>query len=238
MNPIGSRANRFLDACKRLGIEHYQLALDRSGPKLWRCDEAEPWESVENAALSHFRRNGWEGVASEGGAILSLIKAASFPELPVRHADTFTEALYALNIAPAESAFATPWLLSNVLDCTPARITANCRVIFASAGHSPAFYPSVRREHLHGLFDSLGVDRLHAIATRFAKAPYDLRAGWPDLTLWKAGEVLFLEVKAPGDQLQKSQRDLISTLLVPLGLRAGIVEVVATGTVDVRHSGA
>lgn len=75
------------------------------------------------------------------------------------------------------------------------------------------------------LFDHLGVDRLHAIAERFATASYDLRAGWPDLTLWRDGEVRFVEVKAPGDSTHASQARLTSNLLVPLGFRVGLAEV-------------
>ena len=78
-----------------------------------------------------------------------------------------------------------------------------------------------------GLFEHLGIDRLHAIAERFASASYDLRAGWPDLTLWREGEVRFVEVKAPGDSMHAKQARLISTLLVPLGFRVGLAEVQA-----------
>ena len=55
--------------------------------------------------------------------------------------------------------------------------------------------PNVREHHVTGLFDALGPDRLAEIATVFATAPYDLRAGWPDLTLWPDGKVKFVEVK-------------------------------------------
>jgi hypothetical protein len=76
-----------------------------------------------------------------------------------------------------------------------------------------------------GLFGCLGTKRLREIAERFAQAPYDLRAGWPDLTLWREGEIRFVEVKAPGDSMHASQARLISKILVPLGFRTGLAEI-------------
>jgi hypothetical protein len=106
-----------------------------------------------------------------------------------------------------------------------AQIKRNWRVISATTGHTPAFYPRVFWNHLEGLFEHLGTDRLADVAALFARAPYDYRAGWPDLTLWRDGEVRFVEVKSPSDQLHASQSRLISAILVPLGHRTGIAEV-------------
>ena len=71
--------------------------------------------------------------------------------------------------------------------------------------------------HVQGLFTALGAERLGDIAEIFAQCSYDLRAGWPDLTLWREGQVRFVEVKSPSDQTHASQALLISKILVPLG---------------------
>lgn len=82
-----------------------------------------------------------------------------------------------------------------------------------------------RTAGLTGLFDALGPDRLAEIATVFATAPYDLRAGWPDLTLWQDGKVRFVEVKAPSDSFHASQARLISKLLLLLAFEVSLAEV-------------
>jgi len=51
-----------------------------------------------------------------------LIKAASFKALPVRHADTFIEALYAKNVAFPEDRFEHSELLAAIEQASPEQI--------------------------------------------------------------------------------------------------------------------
>jgi hypothetical protein len=201
----------------RYGIRYEPVALESGGPKLWRHAEHLSFCSIEEAVLRNYLDRGWEGVAAEGGLILTLIKAASFDRLDPRNADTFIEALYAQNVAFPQDRFDPRELVSAVAVATRDRLRRNWSIISATAGNSPAYYPRVRWEHVAGLFDALGPTRLSEIASIFATAPYDLRAGWPDLTLWRNQEVRFVEVKSPGDQMHASQVRLISTILLPLG---------------------
>lgn len=219
--------SRFAKQASRLGIEHEVVELERGAAKEWRLDPDAPMQSVEGAALDHYRRDGWSGAAAEGGLILTLIKAASFSPLPLRLANTFIEAIYAQNVAFDEDRFTHRQLLTTIQGASHKQIAANWEIISATTGHSPAYYPSVLADDVFGLFEHLGVERLHAIAERFATASYDFRAGWPDLTLWRDGEVRFVEVKAPGDSMHAKQAGLISTLLVPLGFQVCLAEVQA-----------
>ncbi len=219
------RQSRFEKQAERLGIGHDVIMLDKGTGKDWRLHTVHDWSLVEFAALEHYLEQGWSGPASEGGLILTLIKAASFPRLDPRHADTFVEALYAQNVAFAQDKFTKDQLLASVSRATRPQIEANWKIISASAGNTPAFYPNVRAEHVFGLFEALGSDRLAEIANVFATAPYDLRSGWPDLTLWKGKSVRFVEVKAPSDSFHASQARLISKLLLPLGFDVGLGEV-------------
>lgn len=219
------RQSRFEKQAERLGIGHDVIMLDKGTGKDWRLHTVHDWSLVEFAALEHYLEQGWSGAASEGGLILTLIKAASFPRLDPRHADTFVEALYAQNVAFAQDKFAKDQLLASVSRATRSQIEDNWKIISASAGDTPAFYPSVRAEHVFGLFEALGSDRLAEIANVFATAPYDLRSGWPDLTLWKGKTVRFVEVKAPSDSFHASQARLISQLLLPLGFDVCLGEV-------------
>lgn len=218
------KSSRFEKQAERFGIEHEVVHLDGGG-KDWRFHRSDAYKPVELAALDHYHADGWHGCAAEGGLILTLIKAASFKALPVRHADTFIEALYAKNVAFPEDRFEHCDLLATIEQAAPEQIERNWSIIAASAGDTPCYYPRVQRDHVTGLFNCLGVERLRSIAEVFATAAYDLRAGWPDLTLWRDEEVRFVEVKAPGDSMHASQARLISTVLVPLGLRVGLAEV-------------
>lgn len=219
------KIGKFEQQAQRFGIEHEVIQLERGAGKEWRLRRDDAMKSVELAALDHYAADGWNGAAAEGGLILTLIKAASFNPLPQRHSDTFIEALYAQNVAFPEDRFDHGQLLGTLGTASRTQVEGNWAIIAATAGHSPAYYPAVRREHVLGLFGCLGTKRLREIAELFAQAPYDLRAGWPDLTLWREGEIRFVEVKAPGDSMHASQARLISKILVPLGFRTGLAEI-------------
>lgn len=219
------RLSRFEQQAWRLGIQHEVVLLEKGDGKDWRHGAKGLWTTVEIGALDHYKSIGWDGSASEGGLILTLIKAASFEVLDARNSDTFVEALYAQNVAFEQDRFASERLIAAVSNATRRQIERNWTVIAASAGNSPAFYPNVREHHVTGLFDALGPDRLAEIAAVFATAPYDLRAGWPDLTLWQDGKVKFVEVKGPSDSFHASQARLISKLLLPLGFEVSLAEV-------------
>ena len=225
VKPSTKRLSRFEQQAGRLGIKHEVVLLEKGGGKDWRHGANGLWTTVETGALEHYRSIGWDGAASEGGLILTLIKAASFEALDARNSDTFVEAFYAQNVAFDQDRFAPERLIATVSNATRRQIERNWRVIAASAGNSPAYYPNVREHPVTSLFDALGPDRLAEIATVFATAPYDLRAGWPDLTLWQDGKVKFVEVKGPSDSFHASQARLISKLLLPLGFEVGLAEV-------------
>jgi hypothetical protein len=157
--------------------------------------------------------------------MLTLLKAASFERLPARHADHFVEGLYTPSTSPLIEWFDPNDLVRAVPGVTEARLRRNWDVISATTRDSPAYYPRVRWEHVLGLFEVLGAERLGRIAEVFATAPYDFRAGWPDLTLWRGGDLRFVEVKSPTDQMHASQARLITTLLLPLGFDVALAEV-------------
>jgi hypothetical protein len=89
------------------------------------------------------------------------------------------------------------------------------------------FFPTLTLKKMLGLYTALGNERLYAIAKLFSEDPYTQRSGWPDLTLWRSQQVVFKEVKAPGDQLQGSQKRIIKTILQPLGYDVELIEVCA-----------
>lgn len=201
------------------------MALFTDGPKRWRASDRTPWGSVEQAAFARFEAEGWTGDDGEGGLILSLIKAASIRNLSPVYASAFVEGLY---FHPRSGDMpSVSQMLTNVACATTDDVLRTYRVLAAGANETPVYYPSVTRAKILGLFAALGRERLHAIATLFAAAPYELRAGWPDLTLWRDDQILFREVKAPGDRLHASQKRLVETILRPLSYDVGVIDVQA-----------
>jgi hypothetical protein len=158
--------------------------------------------------------------------ILTVIKAASFARLAERNADTYIEALYAQNVAFDEDRYAIGDLLASVRRADIGQLRRNWALISKRSGETPAFYPGVWWDGVEGLFKALGNERLAAIADRFSSAPYDLRAGWPDLTLWRADEVRFVEVKGPSDSIHASQARLVRDLLNPLAHHVTLAEII------------
>lgn len=76
------------------------------------------------------------------------------------------------------------------------------------------------------LMEVAGVELLHRIATIFSTAPYDFRSGWPDLTIWRDGQLRFVEVKAPGDKLTSTQKNIAKHFALPLNLDFWMVDVI------------
>ncbi|WP_437871999.1 VRR-NUC domain-containing protein [Methylorubrum extorquens] len=221
---------KFKGAAASLGIKHRLLELENGGRKLWRPPGGNAFETVEDAALRIYEASGWCGHAQEGGLILSLIKVASFTEIPLRQRSTFIEATYAQNVGFAEDRFEKSTLINNIIASTATSVGDNFDIISSKAWGrdgraAPEAFPTVTLEKILGLYHALGRGRLQSIAATSALDPYSYRAGWPDLTLWRGFHVTFKEVKAPGDQLQQSQKRLIQDLLLPLGFTVELVEV-------------
>jgi hypothetical protein len=217
---VGARG---LKRLTELGVKHVQLQLEAGGRKLWRYDSSCAWQCVEEAALAYFIGHGWMGHAQERSLILSLIKAASLPEIKGRSRGAVVEALYAQNVCFEEDRFEKAWLLKNILVADAVRIESNFEAMISE---TLCVYPTLTLSKMLGLYAALGNERLHAIARLFAKAPYTQRSGWPDLTLWRGQDVVFKEVKAPGDELQGSQERIIATILRPLGYDVELVEII------------
>lgn len=86
-------------------------------------------------------------------------------------------------------------------------------------------WPGLARWMALELLDVAGAGLIHRIATVFSTNPYEYRRGWPDITMWKEGQLRFVEVKAPGDSLGKSQRVIAASFAGPLGLNFSLVDV-------------
>ena len=212
---------------KNLGVEltHIELVRGQKRGK-WTHPTTGEDVSVEFACLGYYERLGWRGTCREGGLILNLIKAMSFPKLDTRNKSTCIEALYAQNVAFDEDRFDVPWLLGNVKSANDRRIRDNFRTMSSGTGELE-WFPTLEEWMFIDLYVALGNSKIHDIAEVFSKEPYQYRSGWPDLTIWKDGEVKFIEVKAHGDNIHKNQRIIIKDVIKPLELNFEILDVQA-----------
>lgn len=97
---------------KALGVNLIHLPLVAGNSKKeWRSPITGKFELVETAVLDYYLNDGWRGYSGEGGLILNLIKAMSFPNINIRNRSTFIEAIYAQNVAFESDRFEVDWLL-------------------------------------------------------------------------------------------------------------------------------
>jgi hypothetical protein len=117
-------------------------------------------------------------------------------------------------------------MIANILKASEQRILNNFKIMTGPGSHTLSFFPTLTPENMLGLYNALGNQRLSQIAEVFSIAPYLLRSGWPDLTLWRGSEVAFKEIKAPGDRPRGNQIQTIEMVLLPLGFDVEFVRVV------------
>jgi VRR-NUC domain len=235
-----------LNTAKKLGISHKEIELFYcANNKKWSTFRSSELMSLEAASLGLLKLPEWNGYASEGSLILNVIKAASFKELPQRNQKTYIEALYAQNVAFDEDRYTCNELIQNIRDSDVALVTRNievmfnseiktinfelnlARLTFISEGNIKDYFPDLYPEIMIDFYISIGRERLSKIAELFAEDPYEYRKGWPDLTLWdpESGQIIFREIKAPGDKIRPSQKKMIEKILLPLGYNVGVVDV-------------
>jgi hypothetical protein len=86
------------------------------------------------------------------------------------------------------------------------------------------YYPGISAELIEQLHIAI-FPKLPAIFQRFSADAYCYRAGWPDLTAVRAGEVRFREVKT-SDKLHESQFETIREVLLACGLTTDVIQLV------------
>lgn len=130
-------------------------------------------------------------------------------------------------------------LLQNILTADKKRVAKNFDVMasrkveevtYGGDSHSTSecmldYCPRLERCMFTELLEVAGNSLIYSVAEKFSEAPYDHRRGWPDLTILKGNELRFIEVKAPGDRVHKSQREIIANFAKPLGLDFWLTEV-------------
>jgi len=160
--------------------------------------------SPEQEAFSFYQEQGYNGAYCEGGAILLLLKSMCLNKLielnSLGRSDTYTrffEALIEINKDNTDS------LIEEMKNINESQLIENFKTIY---NHSfvQEWYPGLDENIIRGIYESLGRHKIINIFKVFKNSPYEYRKGWPDLTLFKDKEIIFVEVKTT-DKLSDSQ---------------------------------
>lgn len=208
------------EQCLQLDITHEQL-------------EGLPYgKNPEIDALNHFSAQGFVGAYCEGGPVLLLIRSAALDVLAQLNSfgrsdscTRFTEAQLTIYKESSEL------ILNAVRNANVAQVESHFKEIYMFP-QIPKYYPGLTEGIMSSLFAAIGAERLAQITAAIMENPYSYRAGWPDLTMVKGSDMLWVEIKTT-DRLHLSQ---IMTIFRMKPLLPGNVCVVQlTKTRSKRH---
>lgn len=177
----------------------------------------------EYAAWRYFSSLGYIGGYCEGGPILLLIRAAALDILTELNTfssrqdacSRFTEAQLTIHQKHSN-------LIQNAIRSTDAdRIASGFSEIYTSLMIQES-YPGLSAQAMVAIYHALGNEKLAQITAAIMEAPYNYRAGWPDITMTNGEQLLWAEVKTT-DRLHMSQ---ISTIHRMKPLLPGTIRVV------------
>lgn len=208
--------------CKALDMPLEVITLQRCGGQ-WIVAGV-PHKRPEDAALAHLRSNGWEGLACEGTAVLMLMKAACLDHLARintfgSRADACMRFFEAQCIIHRDNA---PEIVRDIEQATEAVVRTNLAEIVAQPDYL-TIYPMMDADALIGVWHAITPSGLATFARRIFDDP-SFRAGWPDVTIAREGNVRFVEVKTT-DKLHASQRDVILGILQPSGADVRVIQI-------------
>lgn len=183
-------------------------------------------------ALNHFSAQGFVGAYCEGGPVLLLIRAAALDVLAqiniFGRSDACTRFTEAQFIAYKES---SELILNAIRNTDEAQVVRNFKEIYMFP-QIPEYYPGLTAHIMSSLFVAIGAERLAQIAEAIMENP-SYRAGWPDLTMVKGWDMLWVEIKTT-DRLHISQ---IMTIFRMKPLLPGNVRVVQLIKTRPKHHG-
>ena len=215
-------SGEFTAGLSRLGITHETIKDLPYGKK------------PEVDALNHFLAQGFTGAYCEGGPVLLLIRAAALDVLAQFSfcgrsgaCTGFTEGQLTTYKESSEL------ILNAIRNTDVAQVVRNFREIYRFP-QIPEYYPGLTAAIISSLFAAIGAERLAQITAAIMEDPYKYRAGWPDLTMEKGSEMLWVEIKTT-DRLHMSQ---IMTMFRMKPLLPGNMCVVQLTKSRPKHHGA
>lgn len=227
------RRRNLLDADGSLTPEGKRAALTGQ-PLAVQCEhlgfplntvEVDSVAQPERTALAHFRSQGWQGSASEGGAVFIVLKSALLPKLVELNTfgsleDACRRYLEAqLKILAGHE----HELVDALRSVGEPNLTEHFQELF-SYSYMRERHPDLSTDLIRRVFNSLTCDQWASTLRTVIDDPYRYRKGWPDLTLVRDHSLRLVEVKTT-DRLTMSQLTTIPTFAKIMGDRFSVVQL-------------
>lgn len=219
-NKTTSSGSRHVITNLSLAKQCEEISLDLETIKLSYTGRPEP------ALLSYYKSLGYQGVSCEGIGILTVLKALMLDKLA--ELNSFNDREDACN-RHLEAQFTIlkdkiDSVISTIRATTKDRFISNFQEIITKP-FTALEYPELSTEFASALFDAIDKEVFIEVAKKIAEAPYTYRNGWPDLTLIKGQEALFIEVKT-SDKLHESQLVTIPEMRQILPFKFSVCKVI------------
>jgi VRR-NUC domain len=227
--PESKRSRSVNSLCRELKLEPLEIELSKSDGGWYFSREF--FRRPEDAVFRYFQRQGYYGNACEGGAIQTVIKACCLDLLVA--INTFHSEEDACN-RYLEAQFTIHWdesaeIVRAVIAADKDTVARNTARIFEAGFVHRAFNNDVRQDACLGIWQALvATGTLEQTTIKLTSNPYDYRAGWPDLTLYREDQLLLVEVKTAGDKFHESQLRILQDFIIPLSIPFNVAKVVAT----------
>ena len=184
------------EQCQELEIELFEINLPYEG-------------RPESALLNYFEAKGFMGSRLEGIAIFTILKALMLNKLAEYNvlnsrSDACSRYLEAQLTILQDKALK---IVSSIYSTNKSDFIKNMQEIISNPFIKNE-YPELSVNFAEAIFDAIKTETFVQVSKKITEDPYTYRNGWPDITLVKGKEVLFIEVKTT-DKLHKNQ---ISTI--------------------------
>lgn len=224
------RVDPFLDLSLSKQCAFLEIPLETVS--FQRCNrewmfKSSTFNKPEPAAYAYFKDQGFTGTYCEGAAPLMLMKCACLDYLEEINTlngrrDACTRYFEAQCVIHSHLAHR---IVAKIETSTEAMVRANFQEV-ASQPHYNVLYPPMDENALAAIWRAISPLRL-AQLTRFILQNPGFRAGWPDLTLARGGELRFVEIKTT-DRLHSSQKNVIGEVLKPWGASVSVLQMKAS----------
>lgn len=214
------------DQCADIGWSLTEVLAQKHDKRLWSLDGS-PAGPPEEIVGQMYTSDGASVSYCEGGSALLLMKAAALETLAKRNlfgdrgdaVNRYLEAQMTILVDHTAEIFDT------VRNISPDALARNVTELSKSSTLA-SFFPRVKSSFMLKLFDQLGREKLADILLAFSAAPYDYRAGWPDLIVIQGGAMKLVEVKT-SDKLLDSQLRFAKGIAGPMGFDCEVVRLKA-----------
>ncbi|MBK3901819.1 hypothetical protein GFM10_01955 [Pseudomonas aeruginosa] len=214
------------DQCLEVGWPLTEVLAHKQDKRSWSLDGESFWPP-EVVVGQMYSNAGASVNFCEGGSVLLLMKAAALDALARLNIfndrdDAINRYLEAQMVILADH---TTEIIETVRTITPDVLARNVKELSESA-MLQSFFSRVNQQFMLELFDHLGGNKLADILQAFSAAPYDYRAGWPDLIVLQDRMIKFVEVKT-SDKLLESQLRFARGIGTPMSFDCSVVRLKA-----------